>query len=228
MCECGFCGTNLTRRSHFQDTQHKKPVWKCRTATNKGKANCPHSKSIDEVIVKNAFVEMFNLIAYNFDDVIESVIQSVEETISSDESVVKLNRMDKMLSAWKSKRTKLTDLFLDDKITKEAYDEKMEEFNQKISNAEEEREIYVANANMQRNVSKRMKEIREQIKVTKVLKNFDRTVFESIVEKVIVGEQNQDGISDPYKVTFVLKGINSSSIPDAKNRYKNFHKQKIS
>ena len=36
MCKCGFCGTNLTRRSHHQDTQHKKPVWKCRTATNKG------------------------------------------------------------------------------------------------------------------------------------------------------------------------------------------------
>lgn len=29
MCKCGFCGTNLTRRSHHQDTQHKKPVWKC-------------------------------------------------------------------------------------------------------------------------------------------------------------------------------------------------------
>ena len=29
MCQCGFCGTNLTRRSHHQDTQHKKPVWKC-------------------------------------------------------------------------------------------------------------------------------------------------------------------------------------------------------
>ena len=63
MCKCGFCGTNLTRRSHHQDTQRKKPVWKCRTATNKGIENCPHSKAIDEVIIENAFVEMFGLLA---------------------------------------------------------------------------------------------------------------------------------------------------------------------
>lgn len=83
MCECGFCGTNLTRRSHHQDTQHKKPVWKCRVATNKGIENCPNSKAIDESIIENAFLEMFGLLADNFDDVLESVLSSVEETISN-------------------------------------------------------------------------------------------------------------------------------------------------
>lgn len=38
-----------------------------------------------------------------------------------------------------------------------------------------------------------------------VLKNFDRYVFESIVEKVIVGEIDEDGKVDPYKLTFVYK-----------------------
>ena len=32
-------------------TKHKKPVWKCRTATNRGIANCPHSKAVDEVVI---------------------------------------------------------------------------------------------------------------------------------------------------------------------------------
>lgn len=48
MCECGFCGKNMTRRVHNQTTTQTKPVWKCRTATNFGIENCPHSKSIDE------------------------------------------------------------------------------------------------------------------------------------------------------------------------------------
>ena len=50
--------------------------------------------------------------------------------------------------------------------------------------------------------------------------HFDRIVFESIVEKVIVGETGEDGNVDPYKLTFVLKGMDKRFIPDAKNRYK--------
>lgn len=38
-----------------------------------------------------------------------------------------------------------------------------------------------------------------------VLKEFDRYVFESIVEKVIVGEIDENGNVDPYKLTFVYK-----------------------
>ena len=91
MCECGFCGKYLTRRSHNQTTTQTKPVWKCRTATNFGIENCPHSKSIDEAIIENAFLEMFHLLADNFDDVLDSVICSVEETLSNDESAKHTN-----------------------------------------------------------------------------------------------------------------------------------------
>ena len=58
-----------------------------------------------------------------------------------------------------------------------------------------------------------------------MLDKFDRAVFESIVEKVIVGDMNEDGIVDPYKLTFVLKGMDDRTIPDAKNRYKNLNKK---
>lgn len=56
---------------------------------------------------------------------------------------------------------------------------------------------------------------------------FDRLVFESIVEKVIVGEIAEDGSTDPYKLTFVLKGMDDCSVPHAKDRYKNLHKQAV-
>ena len=50
--------------------------------------------------------------------------------------------------------------------------------------------------------------------------HFDRVVFESIVEKVIVGGTDSTGAVDPYKLTFVLKGMDDRFIPDAKNRYR--------
>ena len=58
-----------------------------------------------------------------------------------------------------------------------------------------------------------------------MLDKFDRAVFESIVEKVIVGDMNEDGIVDPYKLTFVLKGMDDRVVPDAKRRYKNLNKK---
>jgi site-specific DNA recombinase len=225
MCECGFCGTNLTRRSHNQDTQHKKPVWKCRTASNKGIENCPNSKSIDEAIIENAFVEMFGLLAENFDDVLESVLASVEETFSADGSAEKLKRVNKEISNLENRRNKLTDMMLDDKISKEAYDEKYDEICKKLAKAEFEKMLFSEGVATQNAISRRMKDIRSQLKDADIMDHFDRIVFESIVEKIIVGETNEDGTVDPYKLTFVLKGMDNRNVPDVKNRYKNLRKQ---
>lgn len=225
MCECAFCGTYFSRRSHHQDTQHKKPVWKCRTATNKGIANCPNSKAIDEKIIENAFLEMFRLLVENFDDVLGAVLASVEETLLNDESEIKLRRIDKNLSTLELKRKKLTDMLLDDKITKEAYDEKYNEFTYKISQVKEEKRFYTSKIDTQKDVSKRMKEIRGRLMEITVLDMFDRVVFESIVNKIIIGETNADGSVDPYKLTFVLKGLDNRTIPDAKNRYLNLNRK---
>ena len=59
---------------------------------------------------------MFKLLAENFDDVLESVLSSVEETLSKDDSTEKLKRIEKEISFLEKKRKKLTDMYLDDKI----------------------------------------------------------------------------------------------------------------
>lgn len=87
---------------------------------------------IDEVIIENAFVEMFALLAKNFDDVLESVLSSIEETLSKDDSTEKLKRIEKDISGLEKKRKKLTDMYLDDKLTKEAYDDKYSELSKKL------------------------------------------------------------------------------------------------
>jgi len=35
------------------------------------------------------------------------------------------------------------------------------------------------------------------------LKEFDRVVFESVIEKIIIGGYNSDGLEYPLKITFV-------------------------
>lgn len=51
MCECGFCGTKLTRSTLHSSSKYEAPVWYCRNAANKGKHNCPNSKSVHESIL---------------------------------------------------------------------------------------------------------------------------------------------------------------------------------
>lgn len=45
-----------------------------------------------------------------------------------------------------------------------------------------------------------MRDIRIFLNEAEGIKKFDRVIFESIVEKVIVGETNADGSPDPYSL----------------------------
>ncbi len=54
-------------------------------------------------------------------------------------------------------------------------------------------------------IKNRMKTFKTMLERKEVLKEFDRYVFESIVDKVIVGEVDENGNVDPYKLTFVYK-----------------------
>jgi hypothetical protein len=71
-----------------------------------------------------------------------------------------------------------------------------------------------------------MSDLRETLEKEEILDEFDRTVFESIIEKVIVGGYDEDGTPDPYKLTFILKGNQTGTVPHAKEQFK--EKQKNS
>lgn len=58
----------------------------------------------------------------------------------------------------------------------------------------------------------------------KVIKEFDRHVFESIVEKMIVGGIDENGNKDLYKLTFVYKTGYNNTIKGSKDRFKSDRK----
>lgn len=51
------------------------------------------------------------------------------------------------------------------------------------------------------------------------MEEFDRGIFESIIEKVIVGGYDEDGNKDPYKITFIYKTGFKNEIGKAKERF---------
>ena len=57
----------------------------------------------------------------------------------------------------------------------------------------------------QQDINKRLSEFQKVISKHEVLKKFDRHVFESIIDRVIVGEKAENGVINPYKLKFIFK-----------------------
>lgn len=60
-------------------------------------------------------------------------------------------------------------------------------------------------AETETNVKKRISEFRKTLENNQVLATFDRYVFESIIDKVIIGGYDEDGNKDPAMITFIYK-----------------------
>ena len=225
MCECAYCGHKLTRRTRHSSSIYEKPVWQCMNATKNGIANCPNCKAIDEAILEGAFLDAFKLLAGNFDDVLDVVLSYVEESANNDDNIRRKQQIDKDISALESKKSRMTDMLIDGTITKEVYDEKLVEFTRKLHTLSDKRKILADSISTRNDISKRMSELRETLEKEDILDEFDRTVFESIIEKVYVGGYEEDGTPDPYKLTFILKGNQTGIVPHAKEAFKEKQKE---
>ena len=163
--------------------------------------------------------------AGNFDDVLDVVLSYVEESANNDDNIRRKQQIDKDISALESKKSRMTDMLIDGTITKEVYDEKLVEFTRKLHTLSDRRKILADSINTRNDINKRMSELRETLEKEDILDEFDRTVFESIIEKVYVGGYEEDGTPDPYKLTFILKGNQTGTIPHAKEAFKEKQKE---
>ena len=100
------------------------------------------------------------------------------------------------------------------------YDEKKLSFQRKLHQITEEKAYLEENIGQQKNISKRMSQLRQTLENENALDEFDRVVFESIVEKVIVGGYDAEGNPTPYKLTFVLKCDQTLKVDNAKADYR--------
>lgn len=67
----------------------------------------------------------------------------------------------------------------------------------------------------------RLKSFRKYFDANKPLKKFDADVFESIVEKIILGGIDDKGQKDPHQLTFVFKTGPKSTITIGKDNDSN-------
>ena len=105
---------------------------------------------------------------------------------------------------------------LEDTIDKETYDRKYLDLSSQIEQLQKECESLQDAAETESTMRKRVATFRQTLEQNEVLDTFDRHIFESIVEKVIVGGYDSDGNKDPYMIVFVYKTGFKNSV-DGKN-----------
>lgn len=205
LLECGFCGANLSRRSWHSKTEYNKTMWQCVVGTKKGKKFCPESKGIEEEAIEKAFVESYRQLTSNNQDIVDEFLLRVEATLNDNSLEKSIKKLDKEVSSLLLKQDSLVDLRLENKIDEKIYEEKYVSLQNKYLEKSKEKEILEFNLKNNNDIKKRMKEFKKILESNEVLNEFDRFVFESIVEKVIVGEIDENNKVDSYKLTFVYK-----------------------
>lgn len=212
MLECAFCGSNLSRRNWHSGTTHEKVIWQCVTATKKGKKHCPHSKALTEEIIEDAFIESYRLLCRDHMDVLDELMKRMQTVFSDHNHTRRLGKVKNEIQLLEQRRCRLIDLCLDEKIDRATYERKYEELEQQLTGLLEEQAQLEKSSREEIDVEKRLEHLRKVLQNNEVLSSFDRNVFESIVDKVIVGDNVDPANPNPYKLTFIYKTGFKSSI----------------
>ena len=133
----------------------------------------------------------------------------MESVVSKNDFQKQLVKVENEIHAIEQKRNRLIDMRLEETIDKATYEKKYSELESILERLSTEREQLEQSSKEEINLEKRIAYFRKVVKNNEILKTFDRFVFESIVEKVIIGEIDENGNANPnpnpHKLTLVYK-----------------------
>ena len=219
MLECGFCGSSLTRRAWHSNTKYKKVIWQCVNATKNGKRCCPDSKGIPEQVIEEAFIESYQMLCKDNKDVLEEFLKRTEKILGENSVENQISNLSKTIDKLSSKRKKLVDNYLDGVIEQDIYEEADMKLKIDLSNAKAKLEFSKQQVDKNSSLQKRIADFKKALSTNEVLEEFDRGIFESIIDKVIVGGIDDNGEKDPYKITFIYKTGFKNEVKNSKKRF---------
>ena len=205
MIKCGFCGGTYTRRNWHNGTTHSKRIWQCVTATKGGRKFCPDSKGIEESPIEKAFIESYQLLCSDNKTVVDEFLTRVEQSLSDVNVIKQIDKLKHEISALESKKAKLVDMRLEEIIEKSDYELKYQDISAKIELTKKQLDELQKTDAVRLNVKNRLAEFKKAIDENRVLSEFDRAVFESVVDHVLIGGYDEEGNKDPEMISFVYK-----------------------
>ncbi|MDR2571938.1 MAG: recombinase family protein [Oscillospiraceae bacterium] len=206
MIYCAFCESVYSRRNLYSGTDYEKRVWSCADAVKRGRKVCPDSISkIDEKELEQAFVEAFRLMCSDNKDIITEFLQRVESSLNENSYTKELAKVEKNISYLKTRIDRLLELLLDNSIVKSEYDLKRRDLLDDLEKTKQEQAELLSTVKNDKQLKKRLAEFKAVLGKNEAMNEFDSAVFENMIEKIIIGEIDEQGNKNPYKITFVFK-----------------------
>lgn len=109
--------------------------------------------------------------------------------------------------------------YLEGVVAKDIYEETDVGYEKKLSETKAQLSMLEQQYDNEGSLQRRLADFRKALSKNQILEEFDRGIFESIIEKVIVGGYDENGEKDPYKIIFIYKTGFKNEIGNAKERF---------
>ena len=182
-----------------------------------GKENCPHCKAMKENIIEEAFTESYKLLCNDNKELIQIFLNEMEEIIQEESNESSIKRLEEEKQILKEKIGKLIDLNLNGTITLETLQEKKAKLQNKINSIAKEQEHLQLELEDSISLNQGLNKFKTLFIDNEIMPKFDKDVFELMIEKVIIGEKEENGNKNPRVITFILKSGNEIKCEDSTN-----------
>lgn len=202
---CGFCGSLLTRRNWNAKRKCERAVWQCIKRAKHGKEECPHCKAIPEEILEDCFVQGYRILCNNNQRVVLEFLEKIENILKENTTETMVNKLEKDKEKINKKLANLLELNLEGRINKEQYTLKFDELNTELIKIDNKIQSLLKETNRTESIKLRLNRFKSLFKNIDIMPKFDKDVFECLIDKVVIGETQEDGTINPYTIRFICK-----------------------
>ena len=202
---CGYCGAIFSRKmGRARQDGTKATYWSCQRKQN-SRFDCDDSKFIRENVLEEMFVELYNKLNEERTTNNINLFNAIKKMIEEQGYEKDLKKLQEEKEKLNDRLSALVDMKLDRIIDNDTYVSKEKELLTKIDEVNKKIKNYNNEIINKEKQEKRLNKIQEIINNTPRLETFNEDCFKNMVDKIIVGEIDENGNKNPNVIKFILK-----------------------
>jgi len=203
--ECCSCHQTFVRRTGNKKKDGTQNIyWAC-TSRQEKTSLCRNSRFLRDNVLEEIFIQIYNSIVSNKHKTKDKLLNAIKDVVNNTDYKVKIGKLNSEKIELEKRLSNLIDMKLDDYANKSVYTTKENEINLKITKIVNQIAEYRSLEQENKQISSKLSEIEKVLNVPKILKEFDRETFDNIVDKIIVGEVDENGNENFNVIRVILK-----------------------
>lgn len=162
--------------------------------------------AIDEALIEKAYLEPMNMLVDKDNTAqFKDFLEAVEMAIMSKSPTKKINELKSMIEDLEKKKDSILELRISGVVFKKGCGKKYTALSQELEIKKDELNTFKDQRQEATECKNRLKKFKDTILQHKTIDVFPREVFETTIEKEIVGGYDNNGNANPLMLNFVFK-----------------------